>query len=138
MTLVTTSINNVNQATKSLQPWNALWHIPALAIFICACAPASGGHLSPSITMGTLVTGMITPTRAFMYVVAQFLGALLGGLFIRESLPPDLAPLGLCYINLTSVGPGLTPSQALCAEFCFTFILLFIAWHGTYFVKETH
>jgi len=58
-----------------------------------------------------------------MYLLAQFSGAILGGLFIAFLFDQKYADVH------TSVTPGTRPFEALCAEFMFTTILVMANMH---------
>lgn len=53
-----------------------------LAVTITICAPVSGGHLNPAITLLFLARREITPGRALAYVAAQTAGGLAGGALV--------------------------------------------------------
>ena len=53
-----------------------------LAVTITICAPVSGGHLNPAITLLFLARRDIPAGRALAYVAAQVAGALAGGLLV--------------------------------------------------------
>lgn len=45
-----------------------------------ATANVSGGHLNPAVTLGTIISGHIPWRRGLLYMLAQFLGGIVGGL----------------------------------------------------------
>ncbi|KAF9202920.1 hypothetical protein BGZ59_001913, partial [Podila verticillata] len=47
----------------------------------------SGSHFNPAITFSSLITGHITVPQAFLYFVAQLLGAMLGVALVRGTTP---------------------------------------------------
>ena len=53
-----------------------------LAVTITICAPVSGGHLNPAITLLFLARREITLGRALAYVAAQTAGGLAGGALV--------------------------------------------------------
>lgn len=59
-------------------------------IFIFAAALASGGHLNPTITIGTFFAGLATLARAVLCVVALCTGALVGAYWLRLDLGNDV------------------------------------------------
>lgn len=77
-----------------------------IALFILSGAPVSGGHFKPIITMATFFAGLSTLPRSLLYVVAQFVGALIAGYWLRLGL-------GDAYFPAVSTQPvlGLTPKK---------------------------
>lgn len=63
-----------------------------LSLFIFVASPASGGHLNPSITMATFFAGLSTLPRSILYIVAQTLGAIVGGYWLRLGLGDQYFP----------------------------------------------
>ena len=57
---------------------NASSTIFALALLIYALAPISGAHFNPVVSLVELTQGRIRPLQAFVYVISQFAGAILG------------------------------------------------------------
>lgn len=51
-----------------------------IAIILLATNPISGGHVNPVITMAAALVGMISLSRAVVYILAQCLGGVLGAL----------------------------------------------------------
>ncbi|TKA42076.1 hypothetical protein B0A55_13121, partial [Friedmanniomyces simplex] len=57
--------------------YGALLNVIGLTLFIFSAAPASGGHLNPTITIAAFFAGLCTLPRAVLYVVAQCLGSII-------------------------------------------------------------
>lgn len=70
----------------------ALLNFVTLSLFIFAAAPASGGHLNPSVTMATFFTGLSTFPRSVIYIVAQTVGAIVGAYWLRLGLGDQFFP----------------------------------------------
>ena len=49
-----------------------------LTLLIFTCGPPSGGHLNPTITMATVMTGHTSVYRGVLYLIAQILGGIGG------------------------------------------------------------
>lgn len=64
----------------------ALLNFVGLTLFIFTAAPASGGHLNPTITIATFFAGLCTLPRAVLYVVAQCLGSVIGCYWLKLGL----------------------------------------------------
>lgn len=58
----------------------------AIALFIFAGAPVSGGHFNSLITMSTFFAGLSTFPRSILYISAQCTGAIVGGYWLRLGL----------------------------------------------------
>lgn len=71
----------------------ALLNTVSLSLFIFAAAPASGGHLNPSITMATFFAGLSTLPRSVIYIVAQTVGAIVGGYWLKLGLGEQYFPV---------------------------------------------
>ncbi|CAI7843229.1 unnamed protein product [Closterium sp. NIES-54] len=81
-----------------------------LTLHILATAPASGGHINPSITIATFFAGLTSFPRAALYITAQFVGSVLGAACARGMLPSVLVTKYLltgCTVSLpqSSVPP---------------------------------
>jgi glycerol uptake facilitator-like aquaporin len=71
----------------------ALTNWIAITLFIFAAAPASGGHLNPFITLATLTAGLSTFPRSLLYIIAQCIGGIIGGFWLKLGLGgPDYFP----------------------------------------------
>jgi aquaporin Z len=102
----------------------ALAHGLVLAVFVTVAGPISGGHFNPAVTVAMLLTGRIRLARALSYIVAQLVGATLGGLLLRPIFP-DL-PAGL---GTPMLGDGVSAMQGVLIESVLTFFLVLI-WFG--------
>ena len=45
--------------------------------------PISGGHVNPVASLSLAVVGLITPVRAFFYVIAQTVGGITGSFILK-------------------------------------------------------
>ncbi|WMV51571.1 hypothetical protein MTR67_044956 [Solanum verrucosum] len=105
-----------------------------LTILLLAVVPVSGGHLNPVISFSAALVGIISMSRAIIYIVAQCLGAVLGALALKavvSSTIDETFSLGGCTITVIAPGPngpvtlGLETAQALWLEIFCIFVLLF-------------
>lgn len=108
-----------------------------IAVFVGACIAneASGAHLNPALTIALCALQKINTGVALGYIVAQFLGAMLGAtlvyLFYRlhfqvtESADDKLG----CFCNAPNIAGN---SQAIFCEAIGTFVLVFaiLQFHG--------
>ena len=106
----------------------------ALAVFtgVVIAAPFSGAHLNPAVSIGLAVMGEFAWDLLPMYVLAQFIGAMLGAILVwlmyldhyKATSNTDLKAATFCtapairnnYVNLLSETVG-------------TFVLLFVIFH---------
>jgi aquaporin Z len=114
-----------NQLTKGAVglPGIAAAHALVLAIMISALGHISAGHFNPAVTFGVWVARKIAAPLAALYVVAQLIGATVGGLLLLAIFPKSvwqpvqLGTPGLA--NGTSFGTGVLLEAIL------TFFLVF-------------
>lgn len=91
----------------------------------------SGGHGNPSITIGHLVAGKLDGKTAALYIVAQFIGAVIGGYLIFLALTANGAfTAGASGVLGTNIIPeGMATSAAIfetIITFVFVTIILFV------------
>ncbi|XP_010327421.1 uncharacterized protein [Solanum lycopersicum] len=105
-----------------------------ITILLLAVVPVSGGHINPVISFSAALVGIISMSRAIIYIMAQCLGAILGALALKavvSSSIEDTFSLGGCTITIIAPGPngpisvGLETAQALWLEIFCTFVFLF-------------
>lgn len=100
-----------------------------LFLFLLVTFPLSGGFMSPIFTFIAALRGVITFTRAAVYILVQCLGSILAFLMIKDAMSPDVAEkysLGGCTIRGTAAYPGLGLTPALVLEFACTFVVLYV------------
>ena len=98
-----------------------------------AIGPISGCHINPAITIAMLVAGKISVKDTVGYVIAQFIGAIIGAgvlMVIAKGLPGYTGGLG------TNGYDALSPDKysmmsALIAEIVLTFIFLMVIFGST-------
>ncbi|XP_043710074.1 probable aquaporin TIP3-1 [Telopea speciosissima] len=107
-----------------------------LSIMLLAVFPVSGGHLNPVISFTAGLLGLISMSRAFLYIVAQSIGAVLGALAFKAVISREIDDnfaLGGCTLSVVTQGPngpitvGIGTDQALCLEILGTFVVIFAA-----------
>ncbi|WP_424244312.1 aquaporin Z [Elusimicrobium posterum] len=98
-------------------------------VMVYAIGPISGCHINPAITLAMLVNKKISGKDAVGYVVAQFVGAIIGAFAlyaIASGLPSyDIAVNGL-GTNGYGAATGYCLISAALAEFIFTALFLFV------------
>ncbi|TGO87531.1 hypothetical protein BPOR_0220g00090 [Botrytis porri] len=100
------SISIRNSETAQVAAYVGVTNIFLLTLFICALAPASGGHMNPIITFATVITGLTGFPRGLLYLIGQTTGAALAGGLIRGSLGEQRT------LMILSFGTALDPRQA--------------------------
>lgn len=84
-----------------------------LMVTITIMIPVSGGHLNPAITLLVLARRQISAPRALAYVMAQTLGAVLGGVLVATMASADAtAPIQLAMPVAIGSGWGLSEAFA--------------------------
>lgn len=105
-----------------------------ITILLLAAFPVSGGHINPVITFSAALIGRISLSRAFIYILTQCGGAVLGALALKtvvSSTIEETFSLGGCTLTVITPGPngpisiGIQTSQALWLEILCTFAFLF-------------
>ncbi|XP_022876756.1 aquaporin AQPAn.G-like [Olea europaea var. sylvestris] len=105
-----------------------------IAILLLAVHPVSGGHINPVISFSAALVGLISMSKAFIYIVAQCLGAVLGALALKavvSSTTEETFSLGGCTLTVIAPGlngpatVGLETVQAFWLEIFCTFVFLF-------------
>ncbi|TEY45778.1 hypothetical protein BOTCAL_0329g00090 [Botryotinia calthae] len=105
------SISIRNSDTTQVAAYVGVTNIFLLTLFICALAPASGGHMNPIITFATVITGLTGFPRGVLYMIGQTTGAALAGGLIRGSLGEQRTLIyngGGCFLETTHVSEGQT------------------------------
>jgi glycerol uptake facilitator protein len=83
----------------------------------------SGAHINPAVTIALAATGRVGWLMAAEYIVAQFLGAIVGALGIVAMFGTTAATNSI--LGVTSYAPTTPPLQAIIAEAIGTAILTF-------------
>lgn len=102
----------------------ALAHGLVLAIMVSNLGHISGGHFNPAVTVSAWVVRKIETLRAFVYVLAQLIGAAGAAGVLRAVLPQNIwkqTSLGLPTVNHAA---GITNQKALLLEAVLTFFLV--------------
>lgn len=105
-----------------------------VTILLLATSPISGGHINPIVTVAAVLTGLISVSRAIVYILAQCIGGILGALALKavvNSTIQQTFSLGGCTLTVVVPGRhgpvviGLETGQALWLEIICTFVFLF-------------
>ena len=107
-----------------------------IAILLLATIPISGGHLNPAITFSAALIGIISLSRAVIYILAQCVGAVVGALALKavvNSTIEETFSLGGCTLTVITPGPngpivvGIDTAQGLWLEILCTFVVLWVS-----------
>jgi MIP family channel proteins len=104
----------------------AIAHGVTIAIMVSAVGHISGGHFNPAITFGFLITRRIKPPLAVVYWLAQFGGAALAALLVRDLLPR--AAGDAVNLGVPALGHGVDASAGFVLEAIFTFFLVWVVF----------
>ncbi|XVF00949.1 hypothetical protein REPUB_Repub04eG0046300 [Reevesia pubescens] len=105
-----------------------------VAVLLLATYPVSGGHINPIVTFGALLTGLISISKAAIFILAQCVGGILGALALKAVINSNIEraySLGGCTVTIVaqslngSTTIGLGTSQALWLEIFCAFVFLF-------------
>jgi aquaporin PIP len=105
-----------------------------ITILLLATFPISGGHINPIITFAAFLTGLISLSKTFIYILAQCVGAIFGALALKAVVNSEIEKtysLGGCTLTIVAPGPhgptviGLETNQALWLEIICGFVFLF-------------
>ncbi len=99
-----------------------------VAGLIYTFGPISGTHINPAVTLAMWLAREIDATRAIAYVVAQFLGGIVGALSLGFVLRGTVwAGNGL---GVTQLASGVSLGQGLVLEALLTFLLVNAILHA--------
>jgi aquaporin Z len=104
----------------------AIAHGVTIAVMVSAVGHISGGHFNPAITFGFLVTRRIKPMMAGLYWLAQFGGAALAALLVRDLLPR--ASSAAVNLGVPALGQGVDAGAGFALEAIFTFFLVWVVF----------
>ncbi|KAJ8453028.1 hypothetical protein Cgig2_014791 [Carnegiea gigantea] len=105
-----------------------------ITILLLATGPISGGHINPIISFSAALVGLISFSRALVYILAQCLGATLGAIALKAVVSSTISnhfSLGACTLTVIAPGPngptvvGIETGQALGLEIVCTVVFLF-------------
>lgn len=98
----------------------------AIGVMVTALGPISGGHFNPAITLGFLLTRRIKPALGVVYWVAQFGGAAVAALLVKDLLPASAT--GPVKLGVPALGHGVDAGSGFGLEIVFTFFLVLVVF----------
>jgi glycerol uptake facilitator protein len=110
--------------------WIVITTAWAMAVFVGAYSVAvvSGAHLNPAVSIGLAVAGKFSWSQVPMYIIAQFIGAIIGAVLVWLAYFPHWAPTADPGLKLAvfSTGPAIRSTVwNLVCEIIGTFVLVF-------------
>jgi aquaporin TIP len=102
----------------------------AIGVMVCALGPISGGHFNPAITFGFVLARKIKPQLAVIYWIAQFSGAALAALLVRDLLPREITEA--VKLGVPALGHGVDASSGFLLEAVLTFFLVIVVFGGPF------
>ncbi len=129
--------NVILEKTKSNDAgWMVITTAWGLAVYIgvVVAAPYSGAHLNPAVTLGLAVAGKFDWTAVPSYILAQFLGAMLGStiVWLMHKDHFDITHNKETKLGVFSTIPAIrNPLSNLFSEIVGTFVLVFVVLYFT-------
>ena len=96
-----------------------LVHAFALTAIVYALGYKSGAQVNPAVTIGLLVSGKLTPIEAGLYILSQFVGAIIASAVVFATFGQSMA----AGVTLPSDGNVI---RALMLETVMTFTLVYV------------
>ncbi|KAL3858935.1 hypothetical protein ACJMK2_009184 [Sinanodonta woodiana] len=115
-----TDVNLINNYSSADIVQIALAFGLSVATVICIIGHVSGGHVNPAVTSAMLITRRISLARAFLFIVIQLLGAMVGAGILRLVTPNERQEA----LGCTMLGPGVGGFMGAGVELCITFVLV--------------
>lgn len=102
----------------------------AIAVFVGAysVASVSGAHLNPAVTIGLAIAGNFSWADVPLYIIAQFIGAIIGAVLVWVHYLPHWAETSdpAAKLGIFSTGPAIRNTTGnLISEIIGTFVLVF-------------
>jgi len=95
-------------------------------LFATAATGVSGGYMNPAITLSMMTTRQMSFLKGLLYMISQFVGAILGALTLRLIIPDNFIGANWGNLGVTIIGNNITVLGALLIEFLLSFLLVFV------------
>ncbi|ODS32067.1 MAG: hypothetical protein SCARUB_02820 [Candidatus Scalindua rubra] len=89
---------------------------------VYATSYISGAHINPAVTISFWLTKRMEANTAVLYIIAQLIGAVVAGFFLK-ALFPDAA--STVYLGTCALGEGVGVKRAVFMEAVITFLFVF-------------
>lgn len=124
----------LNKTKGNNSGWIVITFGWAIAVFVAVfvSAPSSGAHLNPAVTLGLAYAGKLSWTLVPTYLLAQFLGAMVGSTIVWIIYRQHFNETQDSALNLAvfSTSPAIRNSFSnLITELIGTFVLVFAVLH---------
>jgi aquaporin Z len=97
-----------------------------LAIMVSAFGHISGGHFNPAVTFGFLMTKRIEFPMAVVYMISQFVGAVIAALLLRIVFDDQV--VDATHLGAPGLGPGVAVWEGFILELVMTFLLVLVVF----------
>ncbi|KAH9823722.1 putative MIP aquaporin TC1A8 family protein [Teratosphaeria destructans] len=94
----------------------------------------SGGLFNPAVTLGMVLTGTLSPVRAVLFVIVQFLGAICAAALVSCMVPGDITNLQTTLGAQTTIAQGVFIEMFLTALLVFTVLMLAAEKHESTYI----
>lgn len=91
-----------------------------IGTMVWCIAHISGGHINPAVTLAALITRRVSVVRAFFYMAAQLLGAMIGAGILLGLTPENQQ--GMLGVN--KLRGNVTDAQGFGVELMITFVVV--------------
>lgn len=102
-----------------------------LAIAIFATANISGGHITPTVTIATMITGHIQIVKGLFYILAQIIGSVFASLLVSGLVPGSSIGMGDdgtgCFVPGAEVSNGMMFGWELVLSFILVSVVYGVA-----------
>lgn len=116
--------------------WMVITTAWGLSVFtgVVIAAPYSGAHINPAVTLGLAIAGKFAWDLVFTYILAQFIGAMLGAWVVYLLYMPHFSRTEDASLKLAvfCTGPAVRhPGSNFFSELVGTFVLIFVIFYFT-------
>ncbi|KAF2770250.1 aquaporin-like protein [Teratosphaeria nubilosa] len=94
----------------------------------------SGGLFNPAVTLGMVLTGTLSPVRAVLFVIVQFLGGICAAALVSCMVPGDITSLQTTLSAQTTIAQGVFTEMFLTALLVFTVLMLAAEKHESTYI----
>ena len=102
----------------------AVAHGVVLAVMVTALARISGAHFNPAVTVAAFIGRHIEAPMAALYIVTQFVGALVGAALLKYVYPGDL----LAVVKYGAPTSAVDTGKGMVIEAVLTFFLVLVIY----------
>ena len=104
----------------------AFAHGLAIATMVAAAGHVSGGHFNPAVTLGFIATRRMPVGSGIAYIIAQLVGAAIGGLLLTATFPE--AARQAVGLGTPVLARGVSAGTGIVVEAVLTFFLVFVVF----------